>query len=241
MDPLSVGLGAFPVFVVLSFALVIVVGILGYRANQARQRRLQTFAAGIGWQYSPAGPGLETRFTGAPFGIGSSRRATSVLTGTFSGHQALVFDYQYTTGSGDDESTTHLHVLCLSLPAYLPRLELTPDGVGAKIAKRFGAGDVNLESDAFNRMWRVAAPSPKFATDVLHPRLMEYLLHSGTEPFRIDGTDIISWIPGQLDTERMAGRLARLAAVVESIPRFVWLDCGYDPLDIHAPRTPPAR
>lgn len=198
--------------------------------GRRRRARLVAWAAVNGWQYRAVAPELTGCWHGAPFGIGSSRRASDVLTGTWEGRAATSFRYQYSTTNGKQRTTYTFAVVVLGLPAFLPTLELTPEGLGARIAKAIGGQDLEFESADFNRAWRVTSRMPRFAYDVVHPRLMERLLRPGARAnLRIEGTDILTWGSGSPDLDELAARLGLLDAVVESIPRFVWLDHGYDP------------
>lgn len=216
--------------VLLLLAVPVLVG-LGFWAQHVRTKRLQAWAASIGWTYVGTDASLARRWRGQPFGTGDSRRVSELVVGTFAGRPAMSFAYRYTTGSGKNRSTHTFHVVAMALPAYLPMLELTPDGLGAKLAKTFGGQDVVLESEDFNRAWRVRAADERVAHAILHPRLMERLLRPDAvgRSVRIEGTDVLCWSPGSPRTEAVAARLTLMAAVADAIPRFVWLDHGYDP------------
>lgn len=204
---------------------------LGIWMEHRRRQRVMTWAVAIGWTYVGSDRSLVDRWQGRPFGVGHSKRVSELVTGTFQGRRAMSFRYRYTTGSGKNQSTITHHVLVLSLPAYLPTLELTPEGLGAKLAKAFGGQDIRFESEDFNRSWRVEAFEPKFASDVVHPRLMERLMRddAGGLSLRIEGTDMLCWTLGGPRLEAVAPRLQVMCAVVDAIPRFVWIDHGYDP------------
>jgi hypothetical protein len=217
-------------FVLLLLALPIVLGGMlwyTYRRHQA----VVAWAAAAGWTLVGTDRSLVDRWRGAPFRIGHAKSVSELLTGRFGGRDARSFAYRYTTGSGKNQSTSTFHVLTLALPAYLPTLELTHDGLGARIAKVVGGQDISFESTAFNDAWRVEAAIPKFAHDVIHPRLMERLLRPDAlgMSIRIEGTDILCWTHGTPRLESIAARLQVLVAIVDAVPRFVWLDHGYDP------------
>lgn len=216
-----------PLFVV--FVVVMLVGSFLYQRH--REKLLRTWAASVGWTYVGADPSLVTRWSGEPFGRGSSRKTSEVVTGLYRGRPAVSFAYRDTTGSGKNRSVHTFHVVATTLPAFLPTLELTPDGLGARIAKAFGGQDLEVESEAFNQVWRVEAADPKFAHDVVHPRLMERLLRPDARgmSLRVEGTDILSWRPGASNLDTVASRLDVLGAVVDAVPPFVWQDHGYDP------------
>lgn len=212
----------------LAVPAVIALGIWYQRHRVGLARK---FAASTGWEYAGSDPGLVTRWYGAPFAVGRSRRTSEVVRGRFQGRPATSFGYRYTTGSGKNQSTYTFHVVAIDLPAYLPTLELTPDGLGAKIAKGLGGQDIQLESEAFNARWRVEARDQKFAHDVVHPRLMERPLAADASglSLRVEGTSILTWTMGSPRYEDVARRLQVLCAIADAVPRFVWLDHGYDP------------
>jgi hypothetical protein len=155
-----------------------------------------------------------------------------VLRGAFEGVPAVSFTYRWTTGSGRQRTTHACHVVVLDLPAFLPTVQLTPDGLGAKLTKAVGGQDIQFESDDFNRAWRVESRDLPVAHAIVNPRLMERLMRSDAsgESLRIEGTSILSWAFGATDTGALARRLGLLAAVVHAIPRHVWQDHGYDPM-----------
>ncbi len=219
------------VVVVLVALLVPGALVLGWWLNSKRIAAAKAWAAAIGWTWVGADPSLVRRWRGQPFGVGDARRASEVMTGPYGPYQCVLFTYRYTTGSGK-ERTTHVHtVLSLALPTFLPTLELTPENLGTRFIRVFGAQDLQFESEDFNSRWRVEARDPKFAHDVLHPRTLERLVRADAAgmSLRIEGTDILCWTVGTPDLDRVASRLGVMRSLVEAIPRFVWLDHGYDP------------
>ena len=206
--------------VVLGMVAVVVVFIVGLWLQKKRHERFRAWALANGWTYAESEPGLTSMSSGQPFGAGRARRATEVLRGTFEARPAVSFTYAWTTGSGKSKSTHHAHIVALQLPAYLPTVEVTPEGLGAKLAKLVGVQDIQFESDDFNRAYRVAAGDERTGHAIVHPRLMERLLRADAlgNPWRIEGTSILSWEPGSTDLDRLASRLGLLSAVIESIP-----------------------
>ena len=214
--------------------LLVILGVIaalvgGAFATRRKRERLRAFAAGIGWNYEARPRGLIGRWRGQPFNLGHSRRASHLLAGDFGGRHASAFEYQYTTGSGKHQSTTRLTVTMLALPTFLPDLEITNEGLGARIAKVFGGQDIQFESEEFNRRWRVEGAVLRTAHDIVHPRFMEFMVAGPQDPLRFEGTDVWTWHPGGLRPEAIHARLTRLRAAVDLIPRHVWQDYGHDP------------
>ncbi len=218
----------------------VVVALIFINAAAARKRREAMFAAAAarGWTFTPERPDLVARWpTGTPFGTGDSRRARDVLSGVIRDREFEAFTYSYETSSTDSKgnrtTTTHrFAVVALALPTFLPTLEVTPESVIHRAFDAIGLGsDINLESEDFNRAYRVSSKDPKFASDLLPPRVMERLLAGPRFAWRVAGTWVLTWSQGTLDVEDVDPALTRLQAVVSGIPDFVWKDHGYDPAD----------
>lgn len=224
---------------VFGVGLVVGVGalVLTIWYQAARRKRLVEWARANGWQHLDSDPSLVDLSSRYPFGQGHRRRVREVLRGRFAGAPALSFVYTWRTGSGKSETTHTVHVAALGLPAYLPIVEVAPEGILGRFATAFGVQDLRFESEEFNRAFRVQAYDERTAYAVVHPRLMHRLLEPDARAvaWRTDGTWILSWQLGTTDLASLASRLGLLSAVVAAIPRHVWQDHGFDPL------APPAR
>jgi Protein of unknown function (DUF3137) len=222
-------------FVLLIVLAVVAVAVLSYRANQKRMKELQEFCLNRGWTYVASAPQLTVRWQGVPFNQGDDRKAVHALAGTWQGRPFNAFDYSYDTqssdGHGGTSRETHRYgVVALGLPAYLPTLQVTKEGMLGHLAAAVGLErDIDLESEDFNRAFTVRSADPKFASDVLNPRVMEMLLAAPHLGWRIEGTDILSWESGRFSPVDVLQRLDHLTKVVGGVPSFVWHDHGYDP------------
>lgn len=224
------GIGAiFPLIFIVIFVGAL---ILGWFANKKRREAAQAFAAARGWTYTAGVPALVRRWRSSPFGRGSSRHATNVLTGDFQGRHVVSFNYQYTVSSGKSSTTYHFHVVALSLPAALPGLQLSPEGAGASIAKFFGGQDIRFESKAFNDAWRVQGPEGQFAYDFIHPRMMDRLMAPDAlgRAITVEGADILLAVTGKQELEAIDYYVNLLYGIYDLIPRHLWLKVGYDPI-----------
>ncbi|MBO6512438.1 MAG: hypothetical protein JJ974_00545 [Phycisphaerales bacterium] len=68
--------------------------------------------------------------------------------------------------------------------AQMPDLLIRREGVFDRIASLFGKNDIDFESSEFSKKYYVKCDSRKFAYDVVHQRMIEFLLE--TEPGLID-------------------------------------------------------
>ena len=214
------------------FAVFVVIAITLYKQNKARIAALYHLAQSRGWQFTPNDPfGLPRRWPGTPFNSGYDRRAQNVITGEHHGHPLVAFDYSYKEDSTDSEgkssTTTHTFgIVALGMPCALPEVHVGPEGVFSRIGKVVGFQDIELESEDFNRAFRVRCHDPKLATDVLSPRTMELLLAYGKIRFRLIGSDIVFYDSGCLEPYELARAADVLAGVLHGVPSFVWRDYG---------------
>jgi hypothetical protein len=220
------------VLIAAGIALVVTLVVVGYKRNQARLQAIQQLCLSKGWQYTARDPfGLPHRWSGTPFNVGDDRTARNVVTGEVGGRPMISFDYSYTTESRDSEGRTsttthHCAIYALGMPCALPELHLGPEGVFSRIGKAVGMQDIELESEEFNRRYRVRCPDPKLATDVLSPRTMEMLIAAPKMRFRFAGTDLVCYENGCISAVEILNRTAVLARVLDGVPAFVWKDRG---------------
>ncbi len=202
--------------------------LFGYQRVKKRRELFRQFAASNGWTWTQRDTSLVSRFQGSPFGQGSSRRAENVLQGSFRNRPMVAFDYTYTTqsGSGENQSTqTHRFAICaLGLPAALPKLEVVPESVFGRLGTALGMRDLDLESEDFNRRFRVRAVDAKLAYDVLPPRTLEVLLTRPALHLRLAGRDAVCWESGHHSPADLLARLDTLSTVLDGVPAYVWTD-----------------
>ncbi|MBZ5736236.1 DUF3137 domain-containing protein [Nocardioides sp. TRM66260-LWL] len=218
--------------IVLAFvgalALIALVAWLSYRAEQRHRAALTAFATARGWSLADSDPSLVHRFSGEPFGRGFGRRTRHVLRGTHAGRPFVVFDYVHKTrdGSGENARTvTHRHCLTvIELGVRTPGLVVDPENVLERFAGRLLNTDIELESEEFNRAFRVNSRDRRFASAVLHPRMMEHLLHLRDLGWRIEDDAMILVERGSYEVDGVETRLAMLASVLDLVPDFVWDD-----------------
>src|SRR5690554_217782 len=224
-------IGAIGIISIIGISGLAIVGVylFGASARRKKRARLSAFAAGIGWTYQEDASYLRGRWRGDPFRAVPSQRFEHLVRGPFRGRPAAAFEYQYTTGSGEDRSTVLCTVTMLSLPAALPDVELTWEGPGAALVKALGGQDIQFESEAFNRCWRVEGAVLRTAHDVVHPRFMEFMLAGPPDPLRFEGANVWTWHGGHLDPPALEARFERLSHAADLVPRHVWQDYGYDP------------
>ena len=166
--------------------LIVVGAIRAHRLEQERLRGLQQLADELGLTFDPTHD-QDHDDEYAQFGIfrrGHSRVAKNTLRGRLPlfGTACTVcagdFRYKETRQSGKDRktSTYRFSYVIVHPPWAVPPLVIRREGVFDRIAGAFGFDDIDFESEAFSRRFYVQSPDRRFAYDLLHPRMMEFLL-----------------------------------------------------------------
>jgi hypothetical protein len=215
---------------------IVVIGALGVGSffvsrylHRKRVAELTGWAQANGWTYAEHAPDLVDRYAGAPFGRGFGRRARHLLRTTVDGQPVQAFEYAFKErqGSGKNRRTvTYTYaVVATSLPVARPTLQVTREHLGTRLLGAVGLDDLQLESEQFNRAFRISADDHKFAYDVLHPRTMEWMLadeRASQLDFRFERADLLSWERGRLRPQRVAWAGGYLLDLVKRVPQFVW-------------------
>lgn len=213
--------------------VLVVGGIVGgviYGIIAARKRREAFFqlATELGLEFSPA----KDRMLADQYAFlnklaqGSNRYAFNVISGDYEGHKILVFDYHYethSTNSKGQRQTQHHHfsVFILNLPALFPEITITREGIFSKIAQAFGYDDIDFESHEFSKKFCVRSKNKKFAYDICHTRMMQFLLENDDLNIEIDGLSMAFLFDRRLKPEQIHPNLMRLTLVRELIPDYV--------------------
>ena len=186
----------FACFIALAVVLFIV------SAHQARKRReaMAALAAQLGFSFSPdPGPAVHGQYEGmslVPFGHGRSRRATNLLFGQRNGLFWEIFDYRYTTGTGKHRHTHHYGIAAAKLPLAFPPTRIRPEGMFDKLKAVFGFEDIHFESQEFNRRYHVSCADQQRAFELVHPKMIEFLLGVEARDWQLSGPVLMLVRPG---------------------------------------------
>ncbi len=162
---------------------------------------------------------------------GFGHRAEDVLTGGTDGLSFVALRHHWKTqrtvtesdGKGGTRTRTvtdhHSEDICeVRLPAAWPLLSVGGGGW-------FRPGQkVHLESEQFNDALEVRSDDPRFASAVLHPRQMEYLLANRPPSFTVQGA--VLRVSSHHDPEWLAGALTTVTGFLARVPGWVWKDLG---------------
>lgn len=215
-----------PLLMVVFFVALVIVVVIQLRLRAQKQREWRLWASNRGWVLHDDWQQMVGQFKHGPFGQGSSRSAQLGYDGTFDGLSASGFGYKYSTGAGNTERTHRFHISFVRVPgAQFPTLTLATESWVNRVLTE----DIQFEDAEFNRRWWVNSPSPRFAHDVIHPRLMHWLNTTplpGFSTLWFEGDAILVATPGLLTPDDVDARLRLLTRMAAIIPRFVLNDAG---------------
>jgi len=221
-----------PFLIVAGILLVAVFAYVSWLQEKKRREALAALAQELGLRFDPGvDHGHDDEY--AQFEIfrrGHSRVARNTMSGTvllFDRPCELVagdFRYKVTSGSGKNRSTSvyRFSYLIVHPPWDTPSLLIRPEGMWDKLKGVFGFDDIDFESDEFSRKFYVKSSDRKFAYDVLHPRMMEFLLLAQPSMLDIEyGALCLSDGRGRWSPERFKAEIMFLGKFCELWPRHL--------------------
>ncbi|HTI98195.1 MAG TPA: hypothetical protein VL527_04750 [Dongiaceae bacterium] len=222
--------------VILSLAaLGGIVLLISAQRDRERWRRKELAACGtkLGLQFDPSGTeALPRKFKFLTWlQRGDCRYAYNVFRGESGGLAVTIFDYRFTiiTGSnkGGPAGVDHFwSVYVLELKTDFPNLVIVPQTWESRFREVFGHGHILFESPEFSRAFQVQAAEPKFAFDVCHPRMMEYLLSNRDLTVEIGRNAVAICFSDWLRPERLERNLERLMEIYQLLPGYLLEENG---------------
>ncbi len=224
--------------VLVIVAIVAIVGIAVYfswKAEQARRAAMQALASELSLQYQP-GDDSSHDDDYAQFEIfrrGHSRVAQNTMRGSCElfGRPCRLqlgdFRYRVTRSTGKSTTTTtyRFSYLIVHPPWPSPTLLVRPEGLFDKVKGALGFDDIDFESVEFSRKFYVQSDDKRFAYDVLHPRMMEFLLEQKPPMLDLEGGALcISDGQRRWDPARYREQITFLRRFCELWPRHLISD-----------------
>lgn len=196
--------------------------------------QMAAFAASVGWTYEPTStqvplPNLVPAAIEALLALGGQVMPTphDVIRGTRAGHDVIVYRYvaaeSWRSRGARDKQADPFVVVAVRTPVPLPYLYVGLRGWSENGGVMGAIGEVNMESDDFNRSFAVMCADDKLAYDVLNPRSMERLLAFPTQ-LMTSGAYLLATLPGGFDVTTLESCMDTAIGIVDDVPPFVWTD-----------------
>jgi len=170
----------YTIWIVIAFvAIVIAVVIYSAIAQKKRTAALTALAPILGFSFegeSWTDPTRAPRLQTALFNRGHSRRCKNILSGSFAGLPASIFDYWYTTGGGKSSHTWSQTVVAFSIDRWLPLFELRPESFVDRIGDVFTHKDIHFPSNPeFSHRYLLRGPEEEKIREAFAPGLLGFL------------------------------------------------------------------
>jgi hypothetical protein len=220
----------------LLFLLVFaVIGVAAYFAWQAKQKRregLRMFALQHDMEFSVADPyGIPIAYPFHLFGLGDGRGCENVMAGVWHGLPVKEADYWYYTESTDSrgnrtKSYHRFSVVVADVACFLPHVSMEKESLFRKVAGHLGFRDIEFESEAFNRVYRVHALDREFAYKLLDARMIRWVESLGGEfGFEVSGPNLLVW-SAKRGPSSLIPLFGSARMFCDHIPRLVWNEYG---------------
>lgn len=215
-------------FMMFGVPVLVVAAIFFGRRHKDKQKRLwRNWAVARNWGSHDTWPAMLEHYGKGELIPSRGGTASYGFEGTFDGQAVAGFEYRYTTGSGKNRSTTYKHICMVRIPgAQFPGLTLNHENFASRL---LGGRDIQFEDARFNENWFVKGDVPRFAHDIVHPRVMHWLNSRAVPPLSMlwfDRDAIIMSTERTLDPALIDFNLRFLTSLVATVPRHVWEDIG---------------
>jgi hypothetical protein len=214
---------------ILVAAIIVTAVIFGSIAARKRREAMAALASQLGLSFAPdKDSGLADRFEFLnQLAQGSNRYAYNILAGNYQSHSVMAFDYHYETHSTDSKGRRqthhhHLSVFTLRLPMSFPEVRISREGFFSKIAQAFGYGDIDFESAEFSRKFCVRSANKKFAYDVCHAQMIEYLLANDDLALEIENDALALVFASPMAVPEIESNLRRLVEIRSLMPEYLF-------------------
>jgi hypothetical protein len=218
-----------PYLVIIAIIAVLIgLAIYSHHLAKKRQEAMLRCAQALGLEFYPSNDhSFDERYPFiAKLCQGNNRYAFNILSGVYRGSHVQVFDYHYETQSRDSKgrTTTHHHYFSffiLLLDYRLPELLISREGWVSKFVQFLGFDDIDFESAEFSQKFLVKSPNKKFAYDICHSQMIEYLLANSDLNIEIEHNCYTLFFGSQLEPELIQKNLDRLIVLRDLIPEYV--------------------
>ena len=216
-----------PFLIIGAVAAIIGVGAyVAYLNEKKRTAALFDVATRMGFTFEPKVSNDEAATLGSfhLFKLGRNRKGKNLMRGKAQGADAVVLDYQYTTGSGKS-SHTHVQTVVLfpaiGVEARLPDFTLAPEHWWTKIGEVFGYQDINFESnEEFSKQYLLRGPDESAIRGAFGPNVLGFFAQNQGWSVESSGGSLAVYRAEKRPTpEEMQPFVAETAAVRRALVR----------------------
>jgi hypothetical protein len=168
-----------PVLIFVFVATWAVTFIVGMIRRKKRTQAMAAMAQTIGFKFEGSewcDPSRAERMTTALFEKGHGKRFRNIMTGIFAGFDTSLFDYSFTSGTGEGSKTQTQSVVVFSQDLPLPRFELRPEGLLDVIGNALTHKDIKFSSHPqFSGRYVLRGAEEEKVRELFTPELLTFL------------------------------------------------------------------
>jgi hypothetical protein len=153
---------------------------------------------------------------------GEARYAYNVFHGNHLECPVTIFDYHFSTPGDKGGYDYYWSAFVVETNANVPDLMISHENLESRFAEALGESHVAFESTAFSHTFRVRSADKKFAYDICHPRMMEYLLANKDLTIEIHDTAIALLFEDWLRPQKVEFNLSRLIEIRKLLPDYLF-------------------
>jgi hypothetical protein len=215
---------------ILVVAVVLAVALLNYYAAQKRREELFALANELGLEFYHFDPfHLEQVYASFDcMSRGHSRKACNVMRGRLKDYEVTAFDFIYYTTQSNGKTTRQqkhqLSVVAVDTTVFFKPLLIRPEGLFDRVAGMVGFDDIDFESSEFSRMFYVASPDKKFAYDVIHQRMMQFLMTNPGWSLQMVGRTVIVYNGNTFAADDFRRAIDFVYGFFGQYPDYLWQD-----------------
>ncbi len=187
-------------------------------------RQIYELASVRGWSVEKRMRDWETGWVTAPL---ANLKNVTVSPGALGASGSVLVGVAYLEGDSAVASaevrTFSTRLAIAEIGETLPSMTLVSQGLKEEFLKLLGGGDLTVESEDFNRAWRVKTDDDRGAHGAFTPRVIEYLIGAAQRGVAIqfDGSRIVMWDDGTNAKTDLGARVQFLEGLIERLPRFL--------------------
>jgi hypothetical protein len=216
-------------FIVLMAAIVLGVIVYSYYAEKQRREAMVQIAQKLGLTYLEQTSNYkDSQYSNLKlFREGHSRKSYNVIGGRIERYEVELFDYRYVTGSGKNSQTHYYSVCILTVPQRFKSLYIRHENFLDKIAGAIGFDDIDFASKEFSKKYYVKSDDRKFAYDIIHPQMIEFLLQSLMVPvIEMEGKHLAFYVNKKIQPESYVGLYDFADKFYNKTPGYVLEECA---------------
>lgn len=216
------------VIVIVVFVVVALSSAIGTWLRVKRRGDAEDVATRAGLEFAADDPFNSTRVGFSLFTRGDGRGAENVMWRANDGGKPVrAFDFWYYTEHRDTngrKNRSYEHFTCAMalINGSWPSLTIGREGIFDKVISTLGLPDLDFESEEFNKLFVVRCEDRKFASALIDPQMMDFLLSThGELGFEFRGRWLL------VSTRRirpalMPGLMRVCDEIVARVPPVVW-------------------